>query len=39
MAAGDTSIRICSDALLLLGAKPIASFTEGTDSANICDRL
>ena len=39
MAAGDTSIRICSDALLILGAKPISSFSEGTDAANICDRL
>lgn len=39
MAAGDTSLSICSDALLLLGANPISSFSEGTDEANICDRL
>ena len=39
MAAGDSSLRICSDALLILGEKPISSFSEGTDSANICDRL
>lgn len=39
MAAGDSSLRICSDALLMLGEKPISSFSEGTDSANICDRL
>ncbi len=39
MATGDTDIKICSDALLMLGANPISSFTEGTDEANICDRL
>jgi hypothetical protein len=39
MATGDTDIKICSDALLMLGANPISSFTEGTDSANICDSL
>lgn len=39
MAAGDSSLSICSDALLLLGANPISSFSEGTDEANICDRL
>jgi hypothetical protein len=39
MATGDTDIKICSDALLLLGANPISSFTEGTDEAKICDRL
>lgn len=39
MAAGDTSVSICSDALLLLGAKPISSFNEGTDEASVCDRL
>lgn len=39
MAAGDSSLSICSDALLMLGAKPISSFNEGTDEANICDRL
>ena len=39
MAAGDTSLSICSDALILLGAAPISSFTEGSDSAQACDRL
>ncbi len=39
MAAGDTDISICSDALISLGASPISSFTEGTDSAQACDRL
>ena len=39
MAAGDTDLTICSDALLLLGAAPISSFNEGTDEANTCDRL
>lgn len=39
MAAGDTDIRICSDALLMLGAKAISSFNEGTSASNTCDRL
>jgi hypothetical protein len=39
MAAGDTGVSICSDALILLGAKPISSFNDGTDEANSCDRL
>lgn len=39
MAAGDTDVSICSDALINLGASPISSFTEGTDSAQACDRL
>lgn len=39
MAAGDTAISICSDALLLLGAKAITSFNDGTDESSICDRL
>lgn len=39
MAAGDTALSVCSDALLLLGARPITSFNEGTDSATLCDRL
>lgn len=39
MAAGDTDLSICSDALILLGAAPLSSFTEGTDSAQACDRL
>jgi hypothetical protein len=39
MAVGDSSVSICSDALILLGAAPISSFTEGTDAALACDRL
>jgi len=39
MATGDTDIKICSDALLMLGANPISSFTEGTDESNICSSL
>ena len=38
MAAGDTSLSICSDALILLGAAPISSFTEGSDAAQACDQ-
>lgn len=39
MAAGDTAISICSDALLMLGAKAISSFNDGTDESSVCDRL
>jgi hypothetical protein len=39
MAAGDSALSICSDALLMLGANSISSFNEGTDAANISDRL
>ena len=39
MAAGDSALSVCSDSLLMLGAKPISAFNEGTDEANICDRL
>ena len=39
MAVGDTDLSICSDALISLGASPLSSFTEGTDSAQACDRL
>lgn len=39
MAAGDTGVSICSDALLLLGAKAISSFNDGTDESSACDRL
>jgi hypothetical protein len=39
MAAGDTGVTICSDALLLLGAKAISSFNDGTDESSVCDRL
>lgn len=39
MASGDTKLSICSDSLIMLGAAPLSSFSEGTDSAQICDRL
>ena len=39
MASGDTALSICSDALILLGAAPLSSFTEGSASAQACDRL
>ncbi len=39
MAAGDSALSVCSDALIMLGARPIASFNEGTDEANTADRL
>jgi len=39
MATGDTDLSICSDALILLGASPISSFTEGTDISQACNRL
>jgi hypothetical protein len=39
MATGDTKLSICSDALIMLGASPLSSFSEGSDAAQICDRL
>ncbi len=39
MASGDTKLSICSDSLIMLGAKPLSSFSDGTDAAQICDRL
>jgi hypothetical protein len=39
MASGDTKLTICSDAMLMLGASAISSFSEGTDEAQIADRL
>jgi hypothetical protein len=39
LAAGDSAVKICSDALILLGAKPISSFNDGTDESGACDRL
>lgn len=39
MAAGDTDVSICSDALVMLGAGVISSFAEGTPSATACSRL
>jgi len=39
MAAGDTKLSICSDALIMLGAAPLSSFATGTDEAQVADRL
>ena len=39
LTAGDTGVSICSDALLLIGAKAISSFNDGTDASSVCDRL
>lgn len=39
MASNDTDITICSDALVLLGAQPITSLTDGSDPADVCNRL
>ena len=39
MASGDTKLSICSDALIMLGSSPLSSFSEGTDAAQVCDRL
>src|SRR6056300_1742026 len=39
MASGDTKLSICSDALIMLGASPLSSFSDGTDEAQVADRL
>ena len=39
MAAGDTDVKICSDALVLLGSARITSFTDGTTAASLCSDL
>lgn len=39
MATGDTKLSICSDALIMLGASPLSSFADGTDEAQVADRL
>ena len=40
MAAGDTNVSICNQALLLLGADPIASFSDTTnDAALVCNNI
>ena len=36
MASGDTEVKICNKALLLLGAESITSFTEGSTAGNAC---
>lgn len=39
MAAGDTKLTICSDAMIMIGASPISSFAEDTDASKTADRL
>ncbi len=39
MAEGDTDVNICSQALLLLGANTISSFTDGTAPASVCSSI
>jgi len=39
MASGDTKLTISSDAMIMLGASPISSFSETSDSAKVADRL
>ncbi|SVC46527.1 uncharacterized protein METZ01_LOCUS299381 [marine metagenome] len=39
MAAGDTDVKVCAHALLLLGENEISSFSEGTTQAGICEAL
>jgi len=35
----ETKLSICSDAMMMLGASPISSFSETSDGARIADRL
>lgn len=39
MASGDTDVGICADALRLLGATVITSFTDGTEASGLCQAL
>jgi hypothetical protein len=39
MAEGDTDVSICSQALLLLGANQITSFSDGTAPSSVCSVL
>ena len=39
MAIGDTDIVICNKALTFLAADPITSFSDGTASADACNRI
>jgi hypothetical protein len=39
MASGDTKLKICNDALIMIGSNELTSFADGTDAAKICDRL
>lgn len=39
MASGDTDVKICNKALLLLGAESITSFTDGSTAGNACNLI
>ena len=39
MAAGDSSVGICNKALLLLGAEPITSFSDGSAAGAACSTI
>ena len=39
MASGDTDVGICADALRMLGANVITSFTDGTEASGLCQAL
>ena len=39
MAQGDTNVTVCNKALLLLGAEPITSFSDGTPAAQACSTI
>lgn len=39
MAAGDTDVKICSHAMIMLGVDEISSFTDGTTRAGIAEAL
>lgn len=39
MSAGNTPIKICSRASLLIGGEPISSFTDGTSESIVCDAM
>ena len=39
MATGDTKLKICNDALIMLGSNIITSFSDGSSAAQITDRL
>lgn len=39
MASGDTDVKVCNKALLLLGAEAITSFSDGSPAAQACDTI
>ena len=39
MAQGDTDVKVCNKALLLLGVEAITSFSDGTPAATACDTI